>query len=410
MKSLMITLLCFFVIEANAQQTWSLRAVLDSLEQNNPALKQYQYQKSAQYSMAKATKSWEAPTVMAGLQEFPYGPATMDTRKMIMIGAEQMFPNFKEQKSRAKYYESLGNLSDNDFGINKRKLILMAKEAYFSWFIASKQLLITEEQLKLVNVLIKMAEARIPYGKADLPSVYEARAKAADMQAMKIEQHALIAKAKTALNYVLGHDVNYPLAIDTAMQLRMYGDDLLSISQDTLKENRSDIARMSNQIKSFELNKLAIADSKKSTFGIGWQNMRMADGTYMTNLTATMKIPSFSWSARKIESEIKAADFEISQMSYKQQDMLNESAANIQAYYYDLKSMYEAVHLYEKQIIPAFKKTFDASLNSYGENTGDMNKVLMAWENLTAKKSLYWNKYGEALRLEANLENEIEIK
>ncbi len=393
-----------------AQQTWSLAAVLDSIEKNNPALKQYQYQKKAQLEMASSVQSWDAPTVMAGLQEFPYGTGTMDSRKMVMLGAEQMLPNTKEQTAKAKYYESLGDLSGFDYSSNRRELFFIAKEAYFSWFIASKQLSVTEEQLKLIDVLIKMSEARIPYGKADLPSVYEARAKAADLQSVKLNQQALISRAKATLNYVLGYKNNTPFAIDSVQKLKNYDENLFLVSQDSIIQNRSDIARLGSQIKSIELNKMVIAGSKRTTFGLGWQNMRMNDGTYMTSLQASMILPSLSWAAKKYKAETRSADMEIEEIKYKQQDMLNQVKANINAGLADLASIYKAISLYQKQIIPAFKKNFDASLNSYGENTGNMNKVLMAWENLTAKKSIYWEKYGQALKLEANIENELEIK
>ncbi|POY35365.1 hypothetical protein C3K47_14975 [Solitalea longa] len=411
--NLMLICLTLFLLPAitKAQNTMSLKAVLDSITANNAGLQKFGYTTKANIEMGNMSKAWDAPTVSLGMEEFPYSnQMQMDNgaRKMLMLNVDQMLPNFANQKAKAEYYQSFKNQNMNDYFTLKNKLFAEAKSAYFTELISTKRLSVLAEQGKMLELLIKIAEARLQYSQADLPTIYNARAKLGSLESMKIKEESMIRQARSTLNYLMSKPLTSDLQIDTSMSLSRYKEQITQYDTSFVLQNRSDIQRMTNEITSMRLNQKVAQTMSKPMFGVGFKNMRMADGTYMYSAMASMKLPLVPWSSKGYKSEVKAINYEIMAMEKERKNMVNETTSMIKNTMLDLQAQYKGLDIYEQRILPDYKKTFEVNLNAFGENKGDIFRTLMAWDDLLMKRMDYLNVLDQTYKMEVMYEEAIQ--
>jgi outer membrane protein TolC len=394
-------------------QTYSLGRVLDSIEVRNPGLQQYALKTQASFASGTAARAWMAPVAGVGLSEFPYssgrkmngGPMP---RKMLMLRLEQMFPNFSQQRKAETYERSYANQNKDDRATMKNMLFAKAKMAYYDAFIAQKKLAVLRVQEQQLQLLIKISEGRLAYNKADLPNIYKARATLSDLKSTRINLQSMTDQAISILNALMNLPVDHPLQIDTTANFQQHQVAILQIDTAYVQRNRSDIKHTQDEIHSMELKQQVIAAMGKPTFGITWDNMRMNSGMYMYSAMASLSIPIAPWFSKGYKSKITAMDFQIQAMEKRKENQVSGALGNIRKDWLKLRSAKEDLQIFREEVIPAYAKTYQANLNAFSENNGDIYETLMAWNDLTMKKMEYYDKLAGLLNLRVMLETEMQ--
>jgi len=387
-----------------------LPAVLDSVIANNPGLKQFKLKTRASQAMARAAGAWEAPQVGFGLTEFPYpGKAeNQQARKMLMLHVEQMFPNFSDQRAEQRYYESFRNLNQDDYLSMKNALCGEAKAAYFQAVIAIKRLEVIREESGVLQLLIKTATSKLAYSSGDLPDIYEARARLSDLYSQRLEDSSLVLQSSRILNYLMDRPQSVLLGFDTLITLHVYQESPLLLDSAKLERRRSDIGKISNQINTLEFSREEKGRLGKPSFGVSYDNMRMSSGMYMFDLMALIKLPLVPWSSRGYREQQLSIGYEEQALEQKKTGLINEAVADAQKTLIDLQTKYQELDVLEQQVIPAYRKAFQANLDAYRENTGSIYQTLMTWQDLLAKKMDYLDKLSAAFQLEVLYELNIQ--
>lgn len=410
-----VALMLFILTTAGTSmaQTFTLGQVLDSIALSNPGLQQFALKTSASFYEGEATLAWAAPTAGFGLSEFPYhaGQNTngyMMPRKMIMMRLQQMLPNFSRQKKERDYYRSLSDQNRDDSATMKSSLFARAKTAYYRAYVAEKKSAVVQKQQKQIALLIEIATGRLAYGKSDLPDIYKAKAKHADLQATQIRLQAICDQATVVLNSLMNRPQQMPLQIDTTIDVIQADPVVLQIDTGYVLAHRSDIMRISDQIQSMQINKEVLASTRKPTFGIDWDNMRMDGGGYMYNVMATVSVPIAPWFSKGNRLKTKAIDYRIEAMQKMQDNQVQEAIGEINKDWLKLQAVQKEVRIFKNEIIPAYAKTYQAYLNAYSENTRDIYETLAAWNELSMKEMEYWDKISDLLNIRVILEAEMQ--
>lgn len=402
-------------------QSFSLQQILDSINVRNEGLQQFDLKTMSDKEMSKSVKAWMAPTIGLGLNEFPYGNSpSMDPemmpRQMLMLSIQQMFPNFSKQKSEAAWYQSFANQNKDDKATMRNILFAKAKMAYYEAFIAAKKLSLLDEQKKQLNLLIKISEGRLAYGKANLPDIYKTQAKLSDLESMQIKISSSIAQSEAVLNSLMNRPPDATLQIDTSINPLQQPVHILSVDSNYLKTQRSDIRFLSDQIYSLNLKQKIVTTEAKPVFGITWDNMRMPlspeDGTnsmYMYNVMAMVSIPFAPWFSKGYKAKRRSLDYQIQATKKVQDNNIQEAMGNIRKDWIALQSQKSDLNIFQQKVIPAYAKTFQAYLNAFSENTGNIYETLMAWDDLTMKKMNYYDKLMELLNTKVKLEMELQL-
>lgn len=393
----------------------SLQQILDSIDARNPGLQQFELKTKSSYAMGEAAKAWMPPTAGLGVSEFPYGSVSktnngMMPRKMLMLRLKQMFPNFNKQKKEQEYYQSFANQNEDDRATMQNMLFAKAKMAYYDAFIAEKKVSIINEQQKQLQLLIQIAEGRLAYNKARLPNIYKARAKLSDLQSMQVKLQSKTKQAVAILNSLMNLPLSSPLSIDTSINLQQIN--ILQIDSTYVRTNRSDIAHISDAIHTMKLKQKMTAQMTKPSFGITWDNMRMPafenNGMYMFSAMAMISIPIAPWFSKGYKSKINAMDYQIQAMRKMKEHQVLEALGNIQKDWLKLQAAKRDLEIFKNDVIPAYAKTYQANMNAFSENTGDIYETLSAWNELTMKKIEYYNKLMDVLTIRVILETEMQ--
>jgi hypothetical protein len=86
-----------------------------------------------------------------------------------------------------------------------------------------------------------------------------------------------------------------------------------------------------------------------------------------------------------------------------------EAVGHIRKGWLALQAQRQDVKIFLTEVIPAYQKTWQASLNAFSENTGDIYQTLMAWNDLTMKRMEYLDKLEEMLQMKVMLETEMQV-
>lgn len=398
--------------EASAQ-TYTLHDILDSIAVRNPGLQQFALRTESSLAMSDASKAWTAPEAGVGLSEFPYGHVKtmngMVPRKMLMLRVEQMFPNFSRQHAESNYYQSFAAQNNDQLQTMKNMLFSQAKTAYYNSVIAEKKQAIIDEQIKQLQLLIKIAEGRLAYGKADLPTIYNARSRVSDWQSKLIQLQSTVEQGTTVINTLMNQPPDNPLQIDTSLHTETNELDILQADSSYVLAHRSDIQLIGHEINSMQWSREAALSSGKPTFGITWDNMRMPGNMYMYNLMAMVSIPIAPWSSKGYKSASNAINYQIQSMQKMKENQVLEAVGHIRKGWLALQAQRQDVKIFLTEVIPAYQKTWQASLNAFSENTGDIYQTLMAWNDLTMKRMEYLDKLEEMLQMKVMLETEMQV-
>ncbi|MBW7891918.1 MAG: TolC family protein [Chitinophagaceae bacterium] len=415
-KYYLFFLFTFISVAANAQEQnsspediWKLERILDSIEVQNAGLQQFALKTNASNKQAEAVKAWDAPSIGVGLSEFPYNvPKGMEARKMPMIRVQQMFPNFARQKNQKAYFESFSQLNKNDRETMKNQLFFQAKNTFTEAYIAEKKLAVLDQQEKQIQLLLKIAEGRLQYGKADLPNIYKIRAKLSDLKSQRIKIESVVGQSSAILNSLMNRPVGQSLKIDTLADPAANRINILSIDSGYIQNHRSDIQRISNEIETDKLQQKSILSQSKPTFGITLDNMRMAGGMYMYNVMAMVTIPIAPWSKKGYKNEAQSLDYEIQAKQKDFEDKVQQTLGVVHKQQLEIQTAEKDLNIFKTEVIPAYKKTLQANLDALGENQGNIYETLTAWEDLTMKEFEYYEKLSDLIKSKIELQAAIQ--
>ena len=392
----------------------SLDSVLQRVERRNPAVQQYAYQAQAKEAAVAGANSWEAPKVSAGYWMTPYNQRPIREMNngqgegMQMVSAEQMLPNPAKQRARRAYLsaQSATVLADRQYRVVQ--LRAQAKTLYVEQAVLTQKLAVLDENEELLRFLIKLAEARYPYNQATLPSIYDAKARLE----MHLNDHrqadALAAKNRILLNTLMNRPRNEAFAVDTAV---LKTPSLAPAPADTaaLAGRRSDIRSLDRALISLRLRQDLEASRRRPDFGVRYDHMRGLGITpNQFTVMGMVTIPLAPWAAREYRANTAALGFEAQALRKQREDVLNEASGRLASLQTDLTLRRDQTRAFERRILPALHRSYQATMLAYEQNTGQLFQVLEAWTTLKRTRLEYLDNLQQQLTQQIAYEKELE--
>jgi outer membrane protein TolC len=401
-----ICCLSFAILQA---QTISLDEVLNKIEQNNLSLLSYQNKIKADDELVNGANAWMPPKLSTEWDDIPY---KFDSRKsQLRISVAQDFPNPKKIEAKEDYLKSISSIEKNDGEYHKVELFVEAKEAYYKRYISEHRIKVLEESNNIMEIMIRLSEKQMAIGKGEMASVYRLKARLTENQTMVVHEQNMIRSETATLNYLMNEDINKTFDIDTNNLVKNYRALKSDMKMDSLDCKRSDIMRMNSQINSMKLNQSVLALESKPIFGMRLENYTKFGGRPDAySIMGTMTIPIAPWSSRGYKSQVKSMGFTVDAMEQNKQNMINMAKQMIKMYLIELESEYKELDNYTTLVIPAYKKSLDASLLSYGQNTNDLNMTLMTWDDLQMAQMEYLKHLDTYFNIQAQYEKEVQIR
>jgi cobalt-zinc-cadmium efflux system outer membrane protein len=383
----LIWLLILMPVHLFAQQVpvLSLDSILQRIDRNNVLLQTYDLKAQSYKYSADASTAWMPPMVGLGTFMTPYpNQIVMEPRDRgsLMLQIEQDIPNVAKLKARKRYIESQGNVERATRDITLNDFKAQAKRLYFNWLVAKQRMRVLEENEKIMVTMKKIEEVRYPYNQSQLGSVYKAEAKIEENRNMIRMQEGAINKARAWLNSLMNAKGNELFEIDSTWSPVFIAAGTYDTA--SLSTARKDVLKMSENIRSMQLNIESMKMQRKPDFRIRFDHMYPLDAAMPNayNVMGMISIPIAPWSSKMYKSEIKAMQFNVQRMEKERTAMLQETQGMLYGMQYEIESMRGRIRGLEEKVIPALQKTLDANFIVYQENKLPLTQVIDAWEAL----------------------------
>ena len=399
---------------AMVAQTLSLDAVLNSIKTNNPQLKMYDADIQSMDAAAKGAKSWMPPQINTGLFMAPYDVKMWKADEMspgmgaYMVGFTQMIPNASKLKADSNYMNAMSSVEAENKNYTINQLSALAKANYFQWLVLDKKIKIANDNLLLLEYMIKSMEIRYQYNMDKLPTYYKAKSQYSGLQSMIVMLENNISQKRIVLNTLMARDKNTAFEINPTYTLNEF--DLMETDSTSLSQNRSDVQAIE---KTMELNQLKIETEKSKLlpeFGVKYDHMfAFGDRPQQFSLMGMVSIP-MPWSTKMNKATINSIKIKNESLEWQKQMNLNEATGMISGMQTELANLKKQYDIAEKSIIPALRRNYDTAILAWQNNTGDLFVVLDSWEALNMAQIDKLDKLQAILSTQVEIEKQLETK
>ena len=410
-----IAISCLILSASNlAAQTLSLDNVLNTIKTNNPQLKMYDAEIQSMDAAAKGAKSWMPPQVETGFFMTPYNTKMWKANEMnpgmgnYMLGVTQMIPNASKLKADFNLMNAMSSVEKENKNYTVNQLKALAKTNYYQWLVLNKKIKIADDNLLLLDYMIKSMEIRYQYNMDKLPTYYKAKSQYSALESMILMLQNDISQKRIMLNTLMARDKNTKFEIDETYEIKDFN---LAISDTTsLSKNRSDVKAIE---KTMEINQLKIAAEKTKLlpeFGIKYDHM-FAFGTQpqQFSLMGMITIP-MPWSTKMNKANINSYHIKNESLNWQKEMILNEATGMISGMSNELNALKKQYEVAQKSIIPALKKNYETAILAWQNNTGDLFATLDAWEALNMAQIDALDKLQNILAAQVEIEKQLETK
>ncbi|PWA05805.1 TolC family protein [Flavobacterium psychrotolerans] len=405
---------CLILGNANVvAQTLSLDAVLTNIKSNNPQLKMYDADIQSMDAAANGAKSWMAPQVSTGFFMTPYNIKMWTANEMglgmgnYMVGITQMIPNSSKLNADFKYMNAMSSVEAENKNYTINQLKALAKTNYYQWLVLNKRIKIANDNLLLLDYMIKSMEIRYQYNMDKLPTYYKAKSQYGTLESMIVMLQNDISQKRIMINTLMARDKNTAFDIDETYKL----NDFNGILSDTisLSKNRSDVKAIEKTIALNQLKTEAEKSKLLPEFGVKYDHMfAFGQQPQQFSLMLMVNIPFAPWSSKMNKANINSFQIKNESLNWQKQMILNEATGMISGMNTELTNLKKQYAIAEKNIIPALRKNYDTAILAWQNNTGDLFVVLDAWEGLNMAQMDALDKLQTILITQVEIEKQLE--
>jgi len=414
-NKLYIAISCLILTATNlAAQTLSLDTVLSTIKTNNPQLKMYDADIQSMDAAAKGARSWMAPQVETGFFMTPYNSKMWKANEMnpgmgnYMLGVTQMIPNASKLNANENLMKAMSSVENENKNYTLNQLNALAKTYYYEWITIKKKIKIAQDNIQLLEYMIKSMEIRYQYNMDKLPSYYKAKSQLATLQSMIVMLENDVSQRKYMLNTLMARNKNEDLEIDSNYEIKDFN--LFETDLSSYINNRSDIKAID---KTKDINKLKTEVERVATrpeFGVKYDHMfAFGNQPQQFSVLGMITIP-MSWSTKMNKANMESYRIKNESLDWQKQMIANEASGMIKgmnAEFLNLKKQYQIT---QDNIIPALKRNYDTAILAWQNNTGDLFIALEAWEAMNMTQIDALDKLKSILVAQVEIEKQLETK
>lgn len=393
-------------------QTLSLEEVLSAIKANNPQLKMYDADIQSMDAAASGARSWMAPQVETGFFTTPYNTKMWKAEGdypgmgMYMLGVTQMIPNASRLKADSNYMNAMSSVEAENKNYTLNQLNALAKTNYYQWLVLNKKLKVANDNLLLLDYMIKSMEIRYKYSMDKMSTHYKATARYSELENTILMMQNEICQKRVVLNTLMARDKNSAFEINSTFKFIDING--MKIDTASLSKSRSDVKAIE---KTMTLNTLKIEAEKSKflpEFGVKYDHMfAFGQQPQQFSLMGMITIP-MPWSTKMNKANINSFKIKNESLNWQKQMILNEASGMISGMTNELNSLKKQYEIAEKTIIPTLRGSYDASILAWQNNTGDLFDVLDAWEAVNMAQMDSLDKLQAILTAKVEIERQLE--
>ena len=413
-RNLLLLFLCVLPLRLLAQTdtlvlpespVMNLESVLDEAMMNNPEIRAAASEmqvRDAKISQAGVLPDPELKFMQEAMPGFRWNEA-MYSRLML----EQMIPFPSKLGTEREAARIFAEHAHHDHLEKIDAVLGGVKSAYFELWYIQQHLVLDNENVRLMNQFIGIAETKYGTGSVPMQDVLKAQVEVATMEndILTMRQKELSAKSmlmtllnrtpKDTMGYaVIAEDVVFTLKLDSLLEVGRQQRPMLLHDSMMVEENKVMLSRAKEQY--------------YPDFRVGIEHLYSpTDGLTSWSVAAGITLPFAPWSIGKTGAGVDEANASIdkSRELYTADRLM--VAGNIRDLYYKADAAKKQLDSYQRGILPRARQSLDASLTAYQNGKTDFLMLMDAYRtqvNLTRDYFMVRMQFEQAV---AGIEREI---
>lgn len=293
-------------------------------------------------------------------------PTNFNQANTHMVNVRQRFPFPGKLRLRGEVASQEEAMAVARYQAKEREVIAAVKKSYADLFLADRDIQITQEQLDLLERILKTAEVRYTVGKVTQQDVIKAQVEQSDLINRLIVAEQERQSAEARLNRLLNRPTDAPIGRTAELEpppAAFKQEDLFRLTIDSSPELQEAVSGVKRAELSHEL---AIRNQKYPDFMLGlgywYAPQRSFQHTYAGMLTLT--IPFF-WTKAKHDKEVEEASAQMARAEASYQAIKNLAFLEVRDNLVKSDAARKSVTLYRTGLLPQAELSLKAAEAAY---------------------------------------------
>jgi outer membrane protein TolC len=325
--------------------------------------------KAAEAAQARITqaRSLDDPELDIESWSIPLNqPGNFNKANTHMVNLRQRLPFPGKLRLRGEVASQEQAMAAARYRAKEREVIAAVKKGYYDLFMADREIQITQEQLDLLERILKTAEVRYSVGKVTQQDVLKAQVEQSDLINRLIISEQARATAEARLNTLLNRQTDAPIGRTTEREppaMPFEQADLYKLALDSSPQLQEAASGITQAERSHEL---AIKNQKYPDFtvGLGYWYVPQADFQHTYTGMLTFTIPFF-WTKPKHDKEVEEASAQIARAEASYRATKNLAFLEVRESMTKLNAARKSVTLYRTGLLPQAELSLKAAEAAY---------------------------------------------
>lgn len=345
--------------------TLSLNSLIQEALENNPQIKAARSRYEAARSRIRLLRSLEDPKL-----EYEYDKITADmaavmegkTSPMRTYAVSQEIPFPTKLILRRQSAKKEANSFEQEYKETERKVIKEVKQAYFELFLSNKKIMVTKENLDLLDQLVKITNKKYSVGKANQQDALRAQVEFSKLsnELVLLEQEEKI--AQSMLNALLSRQPDAPVGVpeeESNKNLELNEENILRLT----KENRPELKSFKEMVKKSEVDYALAKQEYLPDFMVKYKREERNGSAGEWAGMIGVSVPLWFWEKQNSFIKEAKADLEGAKAEYTAaENMVLFEARSAYAKFEAAKNL---VKIYETGVLPQAQSALETARLGY---------------------------------------------
>ncbi len=293
-------------------------------------------------------------------------PGNFNKANTHMVNLRQRLPFPGKLRLRGEVATQERTMAAARYRAKEREVIAAVKKGYYDLFMADRELQISQEQLDLVERILKTTEVRYAVGKVTQQDVLKAQVEQSDLINRLIIAEQARQSAEAKLNTLLNRQTDSPIGRTTEREppaMPFEQADLYRLALDSSPQLQEAASGITQAERSHEL---AIKNQKYPDFtvGLGYWYVPQANFQHTYTGMLTFTIPFF-WTKPKHDKEVEEASTQIARAEASYRATKNLAFLEVRESTTKLNAAQKSVTLYRTGLLPQAELSLKAAEAAY---------------------------------------------
>jgi outer membrane protein, heavy metal efflux system len=362
------------VCAGEAENKLLLSQAVEEALKNNPEIHASKSKLQSVRARAGQSTYLEDPEVNLEAWAVPLNqPTRIRSANPIVLGLRQKVPFFGKRGLKGEIAQSEVRMAEEELRAKEVEVIAKVKNAYAEYFLASKNVEISQGHLELIRQMSLSAENLYKVGKAPQQDIIKALLEQTDLLNKLNSAERDLGTVKARLNTLLGrHPVTTLALAEEPKLVSMFvkAEEMEKRALEWKPELRGSEQDVRKSEKAIEL---ARRNQKYPDFMLGLQYWVAPDQRpkHMYTPMVSLTIPFSPWTKGKHDYEVEEALAEHQAARSQHDAMKNAALFEVRELFLKARAAEKSVTFYKDGLLPQAEQSFGAAVSGY--QTGQVN-------------------------------------